>query len=81
VFSAPAALPALLTRQSLDSFLLDLVDLHPVEAVVAVRAVAGRTGRSGPAMTARQVAAYLQARGTPAFGERLLAELDSSDPS
>lgn len=43
--------------------------------ISAVRAVAGRTGRSGPKMTARDVAGYLQAHGTPAFGERLLAEL------
>jgi hypothetical protein len=26
-------------------------------------------------MTARDIAAYLQAHGTPAFGERLLTEL------
>ena len=36
----------------------------------------GRTGRSGPAITARDIAAYLQARGVPAFGKRLLANLD-----
>jgi hypothetical protein len=27
-------------------------------------------------MTARDIATYLQARGMPAFGERLLANLD-----
>lgn len=32
-------------------------------------------------MTARDVAAYLQAQGTPAFGERLLTELDRLDPA
>jgi predicted nucleic acid-binding protein len=69
------ALPAPLCRQSLDDFLLASLDLHTVEAVAAVRAVARRTGRSGPAMTARDVAAYLQAHGTPAFGERMLTEL------
>jgi predicted nucleic acid-binding protein len=71
----PAALPAPLTRQSLDEFLLDALDLHPRLITSAVRAVAGRTGRTGPVMTARDIAAYLQVHGTPAFGERLLAEL------
>lgn len=72
----PDALPAPLFRQSLDDFLLDSLDLYPAQAVTAVRAVARRTGRSGPAMTARDVAAYLQTHGTPAFGERLPTELD-----
>lgn len=72
----PGALPAPLFRQSLDDFLLDSLDLHPTQVVTAVRAVARRTGRSGPAMTASNVAAYLQTHGTPAFGERLLTELD-----
>ncbi len=71
----PAALPAPLTRQSLDDFLLDTLDLHPGPVIIAVRAVAERTGRSGPPMTARAVAAYLHAHSAPAFGERLLAEL------
>jgi predicted nucleic acid-binding protein len=71
----PAALPAALARQSLDDFLLDTLDLHPGQVISAVRTVAGRTGRSGPPMTARDIAAYLQAHSTPAFGERLLAEL------
>ena len=75
------ALPALPSRQSLDDFLLDSLDLHPAQAVAAVRAVARRTGRSGPAMTARDIAAYLQAHGTLAFGERLPAELDQPDPA
>jgi hypothetical protein len=30
-------------------------------------------------VTARDVAAYLQAHGTPAFGERLLSELDQPE--
>jgi hypothetical protein len=30
-------------------------------------------------MTAWDIAAYLRARGTPAFGERLLANLDQPD--
>jgi hypothetical protein len=72
----PDALPAPLFRQSLDDFLLDSLDLYPAQVVAAVRAVARRTGRSGPAMTARDVAAYLQIHGTPTFGERLPAELD-----
>lgn len=75
------ALPAQLSRQSLDDFLLDTLDLYPAQAVAAVRAVARRTGRSGAAMTARDVAAYLQAHGTPAFGERLLSEVDRTDPT
>jgi predicted nucleic acid-binding protein len=70
-----AALPAPLARQSLDDFLLDTLDRHPGQVISAVRTVAGRTGRSGPPMTARDIAAYLQAHSTPAFGERLLAEL------
>jgi predicted nucleic acid-binding protein len=72
----PAALPVPLARQSLDDFLLDSLDLHPGQAVAAVRAVARRTGKSGPAMTDREVGAYLREHGMPAFGERLLAELD-----
>lgn len=75
------ALPAPLSRQSLDNFLLDSLDLYPAQVVAAVRAVARRTGRSGPAMTAHDVAAYLQTHGTPAFGERLMAELDRLDPA
>lgn len=72
----PSALPTPLMRQSLDEFLLDSLDLYPAQVISAVYAVARRTGRSGPAMTARDIATYLQARGTPAFGERLLANLD-----
>ncbi|WP_322769191.1 PIN domain-containing protein [Frankia sp. Cr1] len=71
----PSALPAPLIRQSLDDFLLDELDLHPGQVVTAVHAVASRTGRSGPAMTAHDVATYLRAHGTPAFGDRLLATL------
>jgi hypothetical protein len=40
----PAALPASLTRQSLDDFLLDTFDLHPGLVAAAVRAIADRTG-------------------------------------
>ena len=58
-------------------FLLDSLDLYPGQVINAVRA-AGRGGRSGPAMTARDIATYLQARGMPAFGERLLANLETS---
>lgn len=72
----PGGLPAPLIRQSLDEFLLDSLGLHPGQVISAVHAVARRTGRSGPAMTARDIATYLQARGMPAFGERLLANLD-----
>ena len=43
----PVALPAPLTRQALDEFLLDALDLHPGLIISAVRAVAGRTGRTG----------------------------------
>jgi predicted nucleic acid-binding protein len=70
-----AALPAPLTRESLDDFLLDALDHHPGPVISAVRAVAGRTGRNGPVMTVHDVAAYLHASSTPAFGGRLLAEL------
>jgi hypothetical protein len=72
----PGALPAPLIRQSLDEFLLASLDLYPGQVISAVHAVAGRTGRSGPSRTARDIAAYLQARGMPAFGERLLANLE-----
>jgi predicted nucleic acid-binding protein len=72
----PAAeLPAPLVTQSLDQFLLDSLDLHAGRVVSAVRIVASRTGRFGPVLTAPDIATYLQAHGTPAFGERLLAEL------
>ena len=74
--SRPAPCPAPLIRQSLDEFLLGSLDLYPGQVLGAVHAVARRTGRSGPAMTARDIAAYLQARGMPAFGKRLLADLD-----
>lgn len=77
----PDALPEPLFRQSLDDFLLDTLDLYPAQVAAAVRAIARRTGRSGPAMTARDVAVYLQAHGAPAFGERMRAELDWSDPA
>jgi hypothetical protein len=72
----PGALSTPLIRQSLDEFLLDSLGLYPGQVISAVHAVARRTGRSGPAMTARDIATYLQARGMPAFGERLLANLD-----
>lgn len=72
----PDALPTPLVRQSPDDFLLDTLDLHPTQVAASVRAVARRTGKSGPALTARDVAVYLQAHGTPAFGDRLLTELD-----
>lgn len=74
----PAALPASIIRQSLDDFLLDLFDLHPGQVVTAIRAIAGRTGKFGPTMTPPQVAAYLSTHGTPLFGERLLAALDTA---
>jgi hypothetical protein len=76
----PDALPTPLVRQSLDDFLHDSLDLYPNQVVASVRAVAGRTGRSGPVMTPRDVAVYLQTHGTPAFGERMLAELAGPDP-
>jgi predicted nucleic acid-binding protein len=74
----PASLPVSLTRQSLDDFLLDIFDLHPVQVTTAVCAIAGRTGKSGPAMSAPEIAAYLSTHGTPAFGERLLAALETA---
>lgn len=74
----PAALPASITRQSLDDFLLDIFDLHPRQVVTAVRVIAGRTGKSGPRMTASEIAAYLSTHGIPLFGERLLAALDTA---
>jgi len=77
----PEALPAPLSRQSLDDFLLDTLDLQPGQVVSAVRAVARRTGRSAAAMTTRDIAAYLQEHDAPAFGERLLRELDRPDPA
>jgi hypothetical protein len=73
-----AALPAPLAVHSLDEFLLDSLNLDRGRIVGAIRAVADRTGRFGPAMTPLDIAIYLQAHGTPAFGERLLAELSRS---
>lgn len=74
----PTALPASVTSQSLDDFLLDILDLHPAEVIGAAHAIAGRTGRSGPAMTATEVATYLATHSTPAFGKELLAVLNAS---
>jgi len=74
----PAALPASITRQSLDEFLLDVLDLHPAQVVMAVHAIAGRTGKSGPVMTASEIAAYLSTHGAPAFGERMLTALNAA---
>jgi hypothetical protein len=71
----PAALPAPLTRQSLDEFLLDALDLHSGLVISAVHAIAARTGRYGPSLMPKDIATYLQAHGTPAFGGRLLTEL------
>jgi hypothetical protein len=76
----PDALPTPLRRQSLHDFLLDTLDPDPTQAVAAVRAVARRTGRLGPAMTASDIAVYLQTHGTPAFGARMRTELDRADP-
>jgi len=74
----PAALPTSITRQSLDDFLLDIFDLHPGQVVTAVRTIAGRTGKSGSRMTAQEIAAYLSTHGTPFFGGRLLAAIDTA---
>jgi predicted nucleic acid-binding protein len=74
----PAALPASITRQSLDDFLLDSFDLYSGQVVTAVRAIVGRTGKFGPRMTASEIAAYLSTHGTPLFGERLLAALGTA---
>jgi len=77
----PTELPAPLTRQSLDDFLLDELDLHPDLVVKAVRAIAARTGRSGPTLTAHDIATYLHAHGAPAFGERLHVALGQTATS
>jgi hypothetical protein len=45
----------------------------------ALNSIASRTGKYGPAMTVDSIAAYLQAHGTPAFGEQLLIMLERSD--
>jgi PIN domain len=47
------ALPASLSTQCLDEFLLDSLDLYPSEVLRAVDVVAQRTGRHGPTMSAR----------------------------
>lgn len=70
------ALPASLSIQSLDEFLLDSLDLYPSEVVRAVREVAQRTGRHGPAMSARDIAVHLQMREAPTFAECILANFD-----
>ena len=75
----PASLPAPLTRQSLDDFLLDTLGLYPGQVMSALNSIASRTGKYGPAMTVDSIAAYLQAHGTPAFGEQLLIMLERSD--
>jgi predicted nucleic acid-binding protein len=75
----PASLAAPLTRQSLDDFLLDSLGLYPGQVMSALNSVASRTGKYGPAMTVGSIAAYLQAHGTPAFGEQLLMLLGRSD--
>jgi hypothetical protein len=74
----PASLPAPLTRQSLDDFLIDALGLYPGQVMSALRSVAGRTGKSGPTMTVANIASYLQAHGTPGFGEQLLVLLERS---
>ena len=74
----PASLPAPLTRQSLDDFLLDALGLYPGQVMSALHSVASRTGKYGPAMTANDIATYLQAHGAPGFGEQLLVMLERS---
>jgi predicted nucleic acid-binding protein len=74
-----ASLPAPLTRQSLDDFLLESLGLYPGQVMSAIRSVASRTGKYGPTMTVDNIATYLQAHGTPAFGEQLLMLLRRSD--
>src|ERR1700722_17046892 len=54
----PATLPAPLTRQSLDDFLLDTLGLYPGQVMTALRSVASRTGKHGTAMTVNDIAAY-----------------------
>lgn len=76
----PAALPAPLTRRSLDDFLLDTFDRHPSQVVAAVRAVADRTGKFGPLMTGPDVAVYLSTHGAPVFGEQLVTALAQELP-
>jgi hypothetical protein len=66
-----ASLPAPLTRQSLDDLLLESLGLYPGQVMSAIRSVASRTGKYGPTMTVDNIATYLQAHGTPAFGEQL----------
>jgi predicted nucleic acid-binding protein len=75
----PASLAAPLTRQSLDDFLLDSLGLYPGQVMSALNSIASRTGKYGPAMTVDSIATYLQAHGTPAFGEQLLMLLGRSD--
>jgi predicted nucleic acid-binding protein len=44
----PTSLPAPLTRQSLDDFLLDALGLYPGQVMSSLRSVASRTGTHGP---------------------------------
>ena len=74
----PASLPAPLTRQSLDDFLLDSLGLYPGQVISALRSVASRTGKLGPAMTIDNIATYLRLHGTPGFGEQLLTLLEGT---
>ena len=75
----PDSLPAPLNGRSLDDFLLDSLGLYPGQVMGALRSVASRTGKHGPVMTTENIAAYLQAHGTPGFGEQLLMLLGQSD--
>jgi hypothetical protein len=46
--------------------------------MTALRSVASRTGKHGPVMTVNDIVTYLQAHGTPGFGEQLLVLLGRS---
>ena len=75
----PAALPASIARQSLDDFLLDHLGHPPsVRSSQPSAPSPGEPAKSGPRMTASEIAAYLSTHGTPLFGERLLAALDTA---
>jgi predicted nucleic acid-binding protein len=68
-------LPAGLTAETTDDFLLRAVEFRSEAVVHAAESVAARTGRHGPSRTAMQIAEILRDRNTPSFGAALITLL------